>query len=676
MRRIAFIIICCFLSSSLFAQKYNKYASSFNYQKAIEALGNDDLQAAKDALLKEVDEHKTNGYAYLFLSSIYLDKEEFGEALTSIDNAIRHIPSKDKEYRALSYYRRAGIFKAMDDYDKALRDYSAAISIDKTDEDFYSDRAQIYYEQEQYGLAESDYEAIKKLNPSGLMSYMGIGRNRIAQGRYDDAIENFDYVIALYPDYSSGYSFRAEAYAGLDRWKNFADDIVKALGIDGDDKAFYLMCQNADTAYVFLAAKLKAKSATEPNQDYWPYCLGILNESSGKYALAIDFYLKSLKIDPDDRTANRISNCYKELGDWEQAIAYMDRAIELDSQYTPYYLTRSDCKNAAGLVEEAILDMDYYISQEPENSWAYYRRGWFKDHNGDVEGAMDDYTTSIAFDPEYAYAYMNRGVLCQKSGKADDAVSDFEMVLQLDTLPDSNSCRQYALFYLGKEADAFDWMQQMLDKDDKGNYYDAACLNSLAGRLDEAVEYLRKAFESGYRRFAHVQRDRDLDNIRNLDSYKALMKQFVSTQVQENFKNDTDYIEKVVEIPFSRAAGVTKVKCSINDLPLSFIFDTGASTVSISSLEATFMYKNDYLTDKDIVGRSAFIDANGDISVGTVINLRKVTFGGLELENVRASVVSNDKAPLLLGQTVLSRLGKVEIDNEKNVLRITVKERK
>ena len=69
------------------------------------------------------------------------------------------------------------------------------------------------------------------------------------------------------------------------------------------------------------------------------------------------------------------------------------------------------------------------------------------------------------------------------------------------------------------------------------------------------------------------------------------------------------------------------------------------------------------------------MDANGDISIGTVINLRKVTFAGLELENVRASVVDSGNAPLLLGQSVLSRLGKVEIDYEKSVLRITVKER-
>ena len=120
-----------------------------------------------------------------------------------------------------------------------------------------------------------------------------------------------------------------------------------------------------------------------------------------------------------------------------------------------------------------------------------------------------------------------------------------------------------------------------------------------------------------------------------------------------------------------RDQGVTKVKCSINDLPLHFVFDTGAADVTISMVEATFMLKNGYIKPTDIIGSARYMDANGDISEGTAINLRHVNFGGLELDNVRASVVRNQKAPLLLGQSVLGRLGTIEIDNSKSVLRIT-----
>ena len=115
------------------------------------------------------------------------------------------------------------------------------------------------------------------------------------------------------------------------------------------------------------------------------------------------------------------------------------------------------------------------------------------------------------------------------------------------------------------------------------------------------------------------------------------------------------------------------MKCKINGLPLHFVFDTGASDVTLSMVEATFMMKNGYLTEKDVIGNQRYMDANGDVSVGTVINLKDVIFGGQSLTNVRASVVRNQKAPLLLGQSVLGRLGRIEIDNSKHVLRISQK---
>lgn len=113
------------------------------------------------------------------------------------------------------------------------------------------------------------------------------------------------------------------------------------------------------------------------------------------------------------------------------------------------------------------------------------------------------------------------------------------------------------------------------------------------------------------------------------------------------------------------------MKFDINGLPLHFVFDTGPSDVTISMVEATFMMKNGYLNANDVVGSLRYMDANGDMSVGTIINLKNVNFGGLDLNNVRASVVRNQKAPLLLGQNVLGRLGRIEIDNSKNILIVT-----
>ena len=45
------------------------------------------------------------------------------------------------------------------------------------------------------------------------------------------------------------------------------------------------------------------------------------------------------------------------------------------------------------------------------------------------------------------------------------------------------------------------------------------------------------------------------------------------------------------------------------------------------------------------------------------ICIREVQVGDVKLKNIEASVVKNQKAPLLLGQPVLERFGTITIDN-------------
>ena len=176
----------------------------------------------------------------------------------------------------------------------------------------------------------------------------------------------------------------------------------------------------------------------------------------------------------------------------------------------------------------------------------------------------------------------------------------------------------------------------------------------------------------GYRQFRHIAMDSDLDNIRNMESFKELMNEYMQKgeEKETSMMNEEGRKKVTAEVPFTKEGGVCKVKCKINGLPLHFIFDTGASDVTLSQVEANFMLKNGYLNKKDIAGSQHYMDANGNISVGTVVRINNVNFGGVDLNNIRASVVNNQKAPLLLGQSVLSKLGRVEIDNKNNVIRI------
>jgi len=119
-----------------------------------------------------------------------------------------------------------------------------------------------------------------------------------------------------------------------------------------------------------------------------------------------------------------------------------------------------------------------------------------------------------------------------------------------------------------------------------------------------------------------------------------------------------------------RDGGVSVVPCIVNGLPLSFIFDTGASDVTISITEARFMLKNGYLSTDDILGSAKYSNANGEISEGIVINLKEIEFAGLRLYNVRTSIVTNSNAPLLLGQSAIRKLGPFILDLDRNSLTI------
>ena len=191
------------------------------------------------------------------------------------------------------------------------------------------------------------------------------------------------------------------------------------------------------------------------------------------------------------------------------------------------------------------------------------------------------------------------------------------------------------------------------------------------GEKGEAINYLRQALDGGYVDFGHLEKDKNLDNIRTLSAFKTLTKQYQDKFVQSR-ANEKDLWNLVTtEVPFIRENGVCKVKCSINDLPLSFVFDTGAADVTISNVEATFMLKNGYLNKEDIGGNQTYLTASGEISIGTIVNLRSVVVGDVELKNVKASVTDSNSAPLLLGQSVFKQIGNIEIDNESKVLRLS-----
>ena len=123
-----------------------------------------------------------------------------------------------------------------------------------------------------------------------------------------------------------------------------------------------------------------------------------------------------------------------------------------------------------------------------------------------------------------------------------------------------------------------------------------------------------------------------------------------------------------IKIKMNYESGIYTIPCTVNGLDLKFIFDTGASNVTISLTEALFMVKNGYLNVEDIYGSSYAQLANGEIVENTEIVLKEIIIGGLPLYDVKASIVHESAAPLLLGQTAISKLGKIQLDGDELII--------
>ena len=663
------------LATSAMAQKAEELQNSYNYKRALEILQNDgDQNEALDYLNKEITEHPKNGYAYYMMGNLYNNANMSGDAIGPTNKAIEYL-QKDKEWITYAYRQRANIHLKLGNEKSALDDWALSLKANPKDLNTLSDRAEYYYQNDMYAEADADYEKICKIEPGNTLGYMGKGRNALENGRFQEAAELFTYCLRLDNSFSQAYAFRAECYFRLNRINEGIDDIVYALALDGNNKAYRLMMLIGEPDVNTLLAKLKVQKIKEPNKSDWPFYIGLVYEGQQKYMKAIENYKETAAIEAGDVVYARMSYCYSVLGDYELALENINKAMELDPNDADYVSTKADLLYDMGKGQESIAAYDEYIKVNPEYYGGYYRRGFLKDNLGDVDGAIEDYSTSIVLNPDFAYTYLGRADMYKLKGEEEAARKDYQMVIALDSIVGESNCAQYAYLGLGdvEKAKSFEYAI-LANSASAGNYYDAACLFARMGDKASSLNFLRNSLEKGFTRFAHIKNDDDLDVIREMKEYKDLMNEYETKYNEELRKKRAEEgvtekkQEYVSEIPFTVESGNCFVKCQINELPMRFVFDTGASDVSISMVEASFMMKNGYLSKQDVIGSTHFSDAVGNVSEGTVINLKKVKFGDLELDNVRASVVRNQKAPLLLGQTVLSRIGKIEIDNQKKVI--------
>lgn len=141
--------------------------------------------------------------------------------------------------------------------------------------------------------------------------------------------------------------------------------------------------------------------------------------------------------------------------------------------------------------DDAIRECTKQINSETEVDdvgIAYANRGIAHAGKGQYDHAIADYDTAIKARPGYEKAYFNRGNAYYAKGEYDEAIDDYNKTIEL------NPKNPYP-------------------------YYNMACIYSV-----RACDELRKSVENGFKDWDGMEKDKDLDNIRNSSCYKEIMR--------------------------------------------------------------------------------------------------------------------------------------------------------
>lgn len=327
-----------------------------------------------------------------------------------------------------------------------------------------------------------------------------------------------------------------------------------------------------------------------------------------------------------------------------------------DAIYRTKYLEEKDEKS----LSDIFLYLSLAIKENPENLRAISARADYKkEHLLNYQAAIKDYLLLLnVLESENRKSIAVRSKQLSNNKNIINKKGYWTTRSTFERMIDIAEC----YLNLNQNNDALKWLDKAIVSIKE--YRELNTYSEYASNYEGTIYY--------YKAIAHIalkdlikacaEVETAINNGYDIEECKKL-------QLEMNCTSNTPLTNAITSIPMKKKNGVYEIPVVINGvLKLDFIFDAGAADISISPDIALTLIRTGTVKDEDFIGTENYKLADGSIVKSKVFLLKEIQLGDKKVNNMKASISNSLKSPLLLGQSVLNKFGKVTIDYNKGVI--------
>lgn len=325
-------------------------------------------------------------------------------ALAFMDQAIKLDPRD-----GASYTKRGVIYASRNQQKKALADFTKAIELNKRDADARRARAQLYITMKRKDEARNDIAValVLERNP---MEMFRLATAEKEAGRYDSASAILQKAVEIDPDDVLFRRKKAKLHEEMKQYDKTIEEYTECIKRYPRDAWVYFRRGDAygkigkeTEKLIDMTEGLRLQPSAKRFEARARFYLDL-----GRILSSIDDCQSALGLpEVDRRSVLYVRACaYKELNDFESAIADCTEGIRANPKDSAHYWLRGGLYTKTNRLDLALKDMDSAITLSKENPEIWYSRGEIHNRMKHYDKAVEDFEEALKLEthPRYEQA--------------------------------------------------------------------------------------------------------------------------------------------------------------------------------------------------------------------------------------------------------------------------------